>query len=65
MSHALLAAADLVIHQRPLPRPVVLDPFCGTGTTGRVAYALHAHFIGLDLGLAYLRDLAAPRLIGA
>jgi hypothetical protein len=38
------------------PRPaVVLDPFCGTGTTPAVAHALGRHGIGIDLSADYLR----------
>lgn len=34
-------------------RPVVLDPFCGTGTTGAVAVKMHADFLGIDISPAY------------
>jgi hypothetical protein len=30
-------------------RGIVLDPFCGTGTTGEVAVKLGRHFIGIEL----------------
>lgn len=39
------------------PGGVVLDPFCGSGTTGRVAGQLGRRFVGVDLSAAYL-DLA-------
>lgn len=43
---------------------LVLDPFCGSGTVGKVA-ALHGRrFIGLDLSPAYLADLALARSDG-
>lgn len=42
---------------------VVLDPFCGTGTTVAVARALGRHGIGVDLSADYLR-LAEWRVIG-
>lgn len=35
-------------------RCVVLDPFCGSGTTGRVALRLGRDFIGIDLNANYL-----------
>jgi DNA modification methylase len=34
---------------------VVLDPFCGTGTTVAVAHLLGRHGIGVDLSKDYLR----------
>ena len=40
---------------------VVLDPFCGSGTVGMVARQYGRKFIGLDLSLEYLRDIALPR----
>lgn len=39
------------------PGGVVLDPFCGSGTTGMVAQQLGRRFIGIDLSREYL-DLA-------
>ncbi len=39
----------------------VLDPFCGSGTTGVVARRLGRHFVGLDLSPEYLQ-LARARL---
>jgi adenine specific DNA methylase Mod len=44
----------------PLPA-IVLDPFCGSGTTGAVARDLGRRFIGLDLSANYLGLLALPR----
>jgi len=40
----------------------VLDPFCGSGTTGRVAIHHNRRFIGLDLSRQYLGELAAERM---
>jgi site-specific DNA-methyltransferase (cytosine-N4-specific) len=39
------------------PGGVVLDPFCGSGTSGMVANQLGRRFVGIDLSAAYL-DLA-------
>lgn len=39
------------------PGGVVLDPFCGSGTTGAVATAAARGFVGIDLSATYL-DLA-------
>ena len=35
------------------PGDLILDPFCGTGTTGAVAKRLGRRFIGIDRDLAY------------
>jgi site-specific DNA-methyltransferase (adenine-specific) len=40
---------------------MVLDPFCGTGTTGLAALPLGRHFTGIDLNPAFAA-LAAERL---
>ena len=34
---------------------IVLDPFCGTGTTGLVAFKLSRRFVGIDTSAEYLR----------
>jgi DNA modification methylase len=34
---------------------VVLDPFCGTGTTGAVALNLQRHFVGADSSTSYVK----------
>lgn len=33
----------------------VLDPFCGTGTTGVAALSLKRHFVGADSSAAYVK----------
>ena len=43
-------------------RDVILDPFCGSGTTGVVALRHGRKFIGIDLSAEYLNKLAIPRL---
>lgn len=40
----------------------VLDPFCGSGTTGEVALRLDRNFIGCELNPKYVKDLIEPRL---
>jgi len=40
---------------------MVLDPFCGTGTTGIAALALGRRFTGIDLNPEFA-ELAAGRL---
>jgi len=41
---------------------IVLDPFCGSATTGVVALKNKRRFVGIDLEAAYLDKLAIPRL---
>jgi modification methylase len=55
---ALLARAILAASQ---PDDLVLDPFCGTGTTGAVARQLRRRFIGIERDAGY--DSAAERRI--
>ena len=45
------------------PGGLVLDQFCGSGTTGRAAVAEGMRFVGCDLNLAYLA-LGRARLTG-
>jgi hypothetical protein len=45
----------------PVPA-IVLDPFCGSGTTLLVARQLGRVGLGFDLSETYLRDNAAVRL---
>jgi DNA modification methylase len=42
----------------------VLDPFCGSGTTGRVAIRLGRSFVGIELNPAYA-EMARARIGGA
>jgi len=41
---------------------IVLDPFCGSGTTGVVAIRYKRKFVGIDSDKKYLDELAIPRL---
>lgn len=45
------------------PGDTVLDPFCGSGTTGAVALRYHREFIGIELNPEYAQ--LAERRIGA
>lgn len=40
----------------------ILDPFCGSGTTGVVAVRYNRNFIGIDNEKEYLDKIAIPRL---
>lgn len=44
------------------PQDIVLDPFCGSATTGVAALARGRRFIGIDAEAAYLDQHAIPRL---
>lgn len=41
---------------------LILDPFCGSATTGVIAIKYNRKFIGIDNEKEYLEKLAAPRL---
>jgi DNA modification methylase len=55
--------ADLV-RRCSRPGEVILDPFCGAGTTGVVAVDLGRRFVGADIDEQALAT-AATRLVGA
>ena len=48
-------------HDRAPVPCVVLDPFAGSGTVGQVCRKHDRVFVGVDLSLAYLREIALPR----
>lgn len=41
---------------------IVLDPFCGSATTGAVALNNNRRFVGIDAERAYLDKIAIPRI---
>ena len=41
---------------------LVLDPFCGTGTVGRVALTHGRRFLGIDVNPTYVADLVPERM---
>ncbi len=43
-----LALPERFIRQYTRPGDMVLDPFCGVGTTGRVAVELGRRFVGFE-----------------
>jgi site-specific DNA-methyltransferase (adenine-specific) len=55
------ALLDRIIRASSNPHDIVLDPFCGSGTTGAVCARLGRRFIGIDLILSYL-NIAIARL---
>lgn len=44
------------------PGDVVLDPMCGSGTTGKQAVLLGRRFIGIDISTEYIEGIARPRI---
>ncbi|MCK5655276.1 MAG: site-specific DNA-methyltransferase, partial [Candidatus Aureabacteria bacterium] len=44
---------------------IVLDPFCGSATTGVAALRHNRKFVGIDNEKDYLKNLAKPRLMDA
>jgi DNA modification methylase len=50
------------MHDAPLARPIVFDPFCGSATTLLVARELGRDSVGTDLSRSYLKDIARKRL---
>jgi site-specific DNA-methyltransferase (adenine-specific) len=43
------------------PDGIVLDPFCGSGTTNKVAYDLHRKSVGIDISEEYI-NIAKQRI---
>jgi DNA modification methylase len=56
------ALVEPMIKAGSRPGDVVLDPFSGSGTTGKVALELGRRFIGVDISAEYLDDLAPQRM---
>jgi site-specific DNA-methyltransferase (adenine-specific) len=57
-----IALLDRIIRATTNPGMTVLDPFCGSATTGVAAIANGSKFIGIDLDIKFLQEIAAPRL---
>jgi len=57
-----LALLERIILSCTNPGDWILDPFCGSGTTGVAALSHGRNFVGIDSDLNYLKSLAAPRL---
>lgn len=53
---------DRIIMSSSNEGDTVLDPFCGSATTGVVALRHNRRFIGVDLEQDYLENIAVPRL---
>ena len=55
------ALLDRIIRASSNPGDLVLDPFCGSGTTGVLSARLRRRFVGFDIDENYL-DLAVKRI---
>jgi site-specific DNA-methyltransferase (adenine-specific) len=55
------ALLERIVRASSNPRDLVLDPFCGSGTTGVVCARLGRRFVGFDLVCEYLQ-LAVARM---
>ena len=52
---------DRIIRAASQPGDLILDPFCGSGTTGVVAARLNRRFVGLEIEGEFLQ-LAQSRI---
>jgi len=57
-----LALMERIVLSSTLEGDTVLDPFCGSGTTGVACLGNRRNFIGIDSDQSFLTDLAVPRL---
>ena len=57
-----LALLERIVRASSNPGDVILDPFCGSATTGIAAIKNRRKFIGIDSQEDYLLNLAIPRI---
>lgn len=60
-----LALMERIVLASTQAGDVVLDPFCGSGTTGVASVQSGREFIGIDSDRVFLRDLAKKRITQA
>jgi len=58
-----LALLDRIIAAACPSGGIVLDPFCGSGTTGVASLRRGCQFIGIDSERDYLQKMTLPRLV--
>ena len=58
-----LALLERIVLACSNPGDIVLDPFCGSATTGVAALVHGRRFVGVDSEEEYLRKYATPRLL--
>ena len=56
------ALLERVVLASTKPGDLVLDPFCGSGTTGVAAVRHGRRFVGIDMDADYLEGIARPRI---
>ena len=56
------ALLDRIIRASSNPGDLILDPFSGSATTGVVAIRHGRKYIGIDMSVEYIENLAVPRL---
>ena len=56
------ALLDRVIRSSTNPGDIVLDPFCGSSTTGVLALRYGRKYIGIDMDESFLKQMSLPRL---
>lgn len=54
---------DRIIAAASNPNDIILDPFCGSATTGISALRNNRRFVGIELEKDYLDNLAIPRIL--
>lgn len=57
-----LALISRIIRASSNPGDVVLDPFCGSGTTGESAIRNNRNFVGIEIDESFVTQIALPRL---
>ena len=57
-----VALLDRIIRSSTNKSDLILDPFCGSATTGVAALQSGRKFIGIDSEIEYLDKLAIPRI---
>ncbi len=57
-----LKLLERILRASTKPKDVVLDPFCGSATTGVAAVLHNREFVGIDNNKTFLNRLAIPRL---
>lgn len=57
------ALLERIVRASTISGDLVLDPFCGSATTGVAALRTGRRFIGIDQDPTYLNTLAVPRLM--
>jgi len=60
-----IALLQRIIKSSSKPGDSILDPFCGSGTTGVVAIQNGCSFIGIDVEVDFLKGIAKPRILKA